>query len=266
MKPQPSPGTENPGLNSRTLCSVDAGVWRISEKVYRPGAVMPKHAHHTSNLSFVLGGALEETSGSAVNRCRAGSWVVKPAGTEHDNRVGPRGARLLELVLQEPPAGRELVYGWSHGGPEATGFLKVYRELRLGGSDAPLILTGLCESLAENPGRGSEREGPAWVPRVAERIRDTGGVVGSLASLAGEFHVHPTYLARVFRRCFGCTVGEYARGVKLGLAARMLGRQTTAPLSEIALTAGFADQSHFTRVFQAHTRLTPARYRRLLRS
>jgi AraC-like DNA-binding protein len=35
------------------------------------------------------------------------------------------------------------------------------------------------------------------------------------------------------------------------------------PLVEVALTAGFADQAHFTRVFSSAYGLTPGRYRRL---
>jgi AraC family transcriptional regulator len=38
-------------------------------------------------------------------------------------------------------------------------------------------------------------------------------------------------------------------------------RDSRSSLSEIALSAGFADQSHFTRVFRRATGLTPARFR-----
>jgi AraC family transcriptional regulator len=36
-------------------------------------------------------------------------------------------------------------------------------------------------------------------------------------------------------------------------------------LATVALAAGFADQSHFTRFFKRHTGLTPNAYRRMLR-
>jgi AraC-like DNA-binding protein len=35
------------------------------------------------------------------------------------------------------------------------------------------------------------------------------------------------------------------------------------PLAEVALTAGFADQAHFTRMFASADGLTPGRYARL---
>jgi AraC-like DNA-binding protein len=40
--------------------------------------------------------------------------------------------------------------------------------------------------------------------------------------------------------------------------------ETDEPIAQIALDAGFADQSHLTRAFKQHTGLTPAEYRRAL--
>jgi AraC family transcriptional regulator len=37
---------------------------------------------------------------------------------------------------------------------------------------------------------------------------------------------------------------------------------TDVPLAEIALAAGFADQSHFTKTFRRSRGLTPGEYRR----
>jgi transcriptional regulator GlxA family with amidase domain len=41
---------------------------------------------------------------------------------------------------------------------------------------------------------------------------------------------------------------------------------SNAPLSEIGVRAGFFDQSHFSKVFQRHTGLTPAAYRARVRA
>jgi AraC family transcriptional regulator len=38
--------------------------------------------------------------------------------------------------------------------------------------------------------------------------------------------------------------------------------QTDVPIARIAVDAGFADQSHFTRMFKRYVGTTPARYRR----
>jgi AraC family transcriptional regulator len=82
-----------------------------------------------------------------------------------------------------------------------------------------------------------------------------------LADLAREVAVHPAHLARAFRQQFGTSVGGYVRRLRLDRAAAELERSDKA-LAAIALAAGFADQSHFTRSFRRHTGFTPGAYRR----
>jgi AraC-like DNA-binding protein len=67
----------------------------------------------------------------------------------------------------------------------------------------------------------------------------------------------------VFRREFGCSVGEYVRLRRLEEAARLL-RTGTLALAAIAQVAGFADQSHFSNAFRRRFGLTPAQFRRLV--
>jgi AraC family transcriptional regulator len=85
-----------------------------------------------------------------------------------------------------------------------------------------------------------------------------------LAELARAVQVHPVHLSRTFRRRFHRTVADYVRSLRLDWSARQLATGEE-PLCAIALRAGFADQSHFGRVFKQHTGMTPARYRRSLR-
>jgi len=84
----------------------------------------------------------------------------------------------------------------------------------------------------------------------------------TLAGLAAEADVHPGHLADAFRRHFGCTVGAHVRRQRVALACRHLAG-SEAPLADIALLTGFADQSHFTRTFKRQIGLTPAAYRKM---
>ena len=72
--------------------------------------------------------------------------------------------------------------------------------------------------------------------------------------------MHPVHLARQFRASQGCTVGEYIRRVRVGFARREL-VMTDKPIAEIALSAGFFDQSQLTKTFKRVTGRTPAAYR-----
>ncbi|HET9787346.1 MAG TPA: helix-turn-helix transcriptional regulator, partial [Pyrinomonadaceae bacterium] len=80
-----------------------------------------------------------------------------------------------------------------------------------------------------------------------------------IAHLVG---VHPTHLARSFKKHYRTTVGEYLRRLRLDWATRRLS-ETEDSITEIALAAGFYDQSHFSHLFKQHTGLTPAEFRAL---
>jgi AraC family transcriptional regulator len=82
-----------------------------------------------------------------------------------------------------------------------------------------------------------------------------------LAALAG---VHPTHLLRTFRRHHGATISNYVRQRRIQ-RARTEVASAKRPLAVIALDAGFADQSHFTRVFRQAFGETPGQYARSLR-
>jgi AraC family transcriptional regulator len=81
--------------------------------------------------------------------------------------------------------------------------------------------------------------------------------LGELAEAAG---VHPSHLLRVFRARQGCSPGEFVRRRRVAFACRRLS-DTRDPLALIALASGFADQSHFCRVFRRQMGVTPAAYR-----
>src|SRR5262245_23957795 len=83
----------------------------------------------------------------------------------------------------------------------------------------------------------------------------------SLAEVAAGAGVHPSHLAEVFRGRHAMSVGEWVRLRRLEYAReKLLDRRRS--ISEVALAAGFADQSHLTRLFRAHFGVTPAEYRR----
>ena len=71
---------------------------------------------------------------------------------------------------------------------------------------------------------------------------------------------HPMQVTRAFRQHFGCSIGEYVRRLQLDEARRrVIG--SDEPLSTIAHSAGFADQSHMTRLLRRRTGMTPAKLR-----
>src|SRR5262249_59202959 len=102
-------------------------------------------------------------------------------------------------------------------------------------------------------GRGSagipRRPPPRWLARVRDILHEGFARSPTLGELAERAGMHPVHVATAFRQHYGCTVGAYLRRRRVECACRQL-TTSAAPLAEIALTAGFADQSHFSRVFK----------------
>ena len=101
---------------------------------------------------------------------------------------------------------------------------------------------------------------PDWLREVHTTVERCFRESLTLTDLARTVDVHPTHLAREFRRHYGSTIGETLRDLRVAYAKRRLA--SPASLQEIAQEAGFADQSHFTRTFRKATGMTPSMFRR----
>jgi AraC family transcriptional regulator len=77
--------------------------------------------------------------------------------------------------------------------------------------------------------------------------------------------VHPVHLAQTFHKTYQCTVGDYVRKLRIEYACHELAA-SAKPIVDIALAAGFCDQSHFTRTFKRSIGAAPSQYRESLRS
>lgn len=82
----------------------------------------------------------------------------------------------------------------------------------------------------------------------------------SLTSLAGEFFLAPTYLAKKFKEKTGKTVIQYLEEIRMEQAKEML-RTSGYSISEIALQTGYNDSNYFTRSFKRVLGMTPREYR-----
>jgi AraC family transcriptional regulator len=250
------------------------------ETCVAPFGPYPMHAHAAPGVVLLLHGSLEVTyaSGHRVagdSRGLAGALVL-PVGTPHRGRAGADGARVLILALEldrvasmQPSAAAVLAQPALLRAPRlATLGRGIARELAVGDDAAALALDGLTLELLSvlvRRDQESARPGtpPAWLRRVRDvlddRYHERALRIGDLAEVAG---VDPAHLARAFRAHFGTTAGAYLREIRVRRATEALARSSAA-LSQIALDSGFADQSHFTRVFTANYGLTPRRWRAL---
>lgn len=80
----------------------------------------------------------------------------------------------------------------------------------------------------------------------------------TLTDLAAEARLSRFQLVRNFAKAVGLTPHAYIVQRRIDLARRLIGAGT--PLAEAAFAAGFADQSHMTRVFVSKYGLSPGIY------
>jgi AraC family transcriptional regulator len=101
----------------------------------------------------------------------------------------------------------------------------------------------------------------AWQARVAKEVIDAHTATGiGLRDLAAYCGLGASQLSHAFKQTVGTAPHQWLLGRRVDKAKSFLSR-TDLPIGEIALTCGFADQSHFCRVFQRHTRVTPRTWR-----
>ena len=85
----------------------------------------------------------------------------------------------------------------------------------------------------------------------------------SLAEMAGVVGLSEFHFLRKFRVEFGCPPHRWLIEERGRLARELIKRQGLS-LKEVAFHAGFADQSHMTRLFRRLYGMTPAEYRQTL--
>ncbi|WP_322032632.1 AraC family transcriptional regulator [Paraburkholderia sp. J76] len=114
----------------------------------------------------------------------------------------------------------------------------------------------------EPAGSTPERSlGKLEVARLTEFIEENLDRPICLEDLAALVNVSRFHFSRLFKRTIGVTAISYVEQCRIRRAKSLI-LETALPLAQIALAAGFADQSHFTRRFQRHVGCTPAAFAR----
>jgi AraC family transcriptional regulator len=128
---------------------------------------------------------------------------------------------------------------------------------------ASAILQACVAHEAENGRQGRPRGGLArWqVNRLVDYIEEHLAERITGEDLATLIDVSVGQLFRAFKASVGIPPLQYVLSRRLELACSLL-RTSREPLSQIALTAGFCDQSHLCRVFRRVLGVTPATWRR----
>jgi AraC family transcriptional regulator len=146
-------------------------------------------------------------------------------------------------------------------------------EFSTGDLGAPLTTESLANLMAvhllrhvpslKQPTRGARNELPRTKLRaVLEYVEKHLDASPTLEQMAAIARLSPTYFASQFKRTTGLPPYRYVIGRRIARAKQALQTGGELSLAQVALQAGFSDQSQFSRHFKRFIGVTPGEFRR----
>ncbi len=242
----------------------------ISESVYKTKASLPEHSHELAFFTLILKGGYSEKYGGKRFAYSPMTVLWRGPETSHEDSIDAAGSHFFFIEIARTCLDKLFQYErrvpehlFEQNGALSWLASRLRHEVAEGEVCVPLIAEGITlEMLAHLTRKNvtAETRAPKWLRRVVERLNDEFTENISCEELAAEAKVHPVHLASTFRRFYNQTIGEYTQKKRVAHASQLL-LDREIPLTEIAYSAGFSDQSHFTRVFKRFTGLTPGAFR-----
>ncbi len=251
----------------RPLQTLEAGGFLVLEVSYTPSLALPRHGHDEAALCFPFRGAFDESVDGRTYECGAYDVMVRPPQVRHSNRYDAKGARCV-LVGLTPECLQRLtphtsLFDTAGVVPREAGrsiAMRIHRELMAHDASSAIAMEGLVLEVIGESSRPRRGAPPRWLQDARDYIHANWTARPSLADIARAGGIHPASLVRGFRAHLRCSPGEYLRRVRLEHARNAL-MTTQRSIADIALEAGFYDQSHFTNAFRRHFGITPAQLR-----
>lgn len=232
---------------------------------YAPGERHGLHTDTHSRISFLIGGSYREEGRPGPIRMLPGHVLLKSRRAKHEDEFGADGAEIaaVEFVDEDPFEASDAPDLWRQRADgfalrHATSFLEAALAGDLRASKAAGV--DLVTATTEHAGRRTAP--PRWLVRLQQELEEFALANVDVSARAREAGVHPAHASRLFRQCFDSSITEHAQAQSVRRAYGPLTRG--ASLSDVALSAGFYDQSHMTRVFRRVTGRTPGAHRAAL--
>jgi AraC family transcriptional regulator len=268
--------TAEPPSPDPLLC-FDTGVRRrrtadtitIAEICAAPDSLAVMHAHDEAFLMIVFAGrSIARNAGNPELHYVAGSAYVHPPLHQHSVATGKTPFRAISIHL-----GAEWFQhlgGTARGVREVSSLflpsLRLQQELSSWSAASPLVVEGLVLGLLGVIARDAARQEiaePRWLPLVDAAMRFLPPRQLTVAELARRSGVHPVHLSRTWHRFRGSSIGDAIRRARIETACCRIAEDAPS-LLELAREVGFADQTHFTRVFKQVAGMTPGAFRAAL--
>jgi AraC family transcriptional regulator len=241
----------------------------VSESVYEKKMPLPEHSHELAFFTLILNGRYSEEFGGKEFSYSPMTVVWRQADTSHKDSIDSNSSRFFFVEIERAclekllPTGNVPDHLWERSGSLSWLAHRLRNEMAYGENFSPLIAEGITLEMIGSLTRkktAGDKKPPAWLLRIVEKLNVEFSENFSSEELAAEAGVHPVHLAAAFRRFYHRTIGEYVQNLRIAHASKLLLKKEIS-LAEIAVSGGFADQSHFTRVFKRLTGITPGAFR-----
>jgi len=236
----------------------------------------PRHSHDQYGIGIVDAGGHASWSGRGQVEAGPGHFICVNPGEVHDGRAVGHQGRSWRILYFDPALMHEICTEVLEHLPATWMFAApVFADSRLRGSfeaafdhadsgrpDAMACETALLRLVARLGVHSTENRSPGvttpGIGRARRWIEDDPGAPLTLAQLAAEAGMSRYQLIRGFARELGLPPHAYLLQRRLALARRLM--RAGLGLADVALEAGFHDQSHLTRCFTRQFGVTPKRY------
>ncbi len=255
--------------------AIQAGPFFISMTAHHAGQRLGRHHHEYACFHYVLDGMYTETELRSTRLIPTGSGLFKPPHFPHWNEFTEPSSTLR---IEYP---QDTLRHFERQLPNKISTIlcpslsractALSNELTHSDDCSALAAEGLALEVMARSLRqvgsicSSSKTAPPWLRQCEGMLRDGYRRSQRFTQIAHELQVSRTHLATIFRIHYGCTMGEFVRMLRVDYVKRMIVNSNMSH-AQVALDAGFADQSHCNRVFRRLTGLTPTQWARHVRT
>ena len=239
----------------------------------------PRHWHDEVLVCAITGGGGWLETPGRPEATGPGCLFTVSAGQVHANRATPGGCSFVSIYLSARGLDDTLGPGWgtsaaleavptrvTGGGPIRSALARLHRVL--GAPASRLHRAAALHELVSTLLRGgsgveSSRSGdaePRAVSRAEAYLRAHWDRPVSLSELSRAAGLSPFHLHRSFSRSVGLPPHAFQLQLRVDRAKTLLAGGLD--IAAVAHRTGFADQSHFTRIFRRSVGVTPGRFPR----
>lgn len=236
-----------------------------------------RHTHDQFGIGVIVRGAQKSFSGRGIVEAETGDVITVNPGEVHDGLPLGESGRAWRMLYFDPATLTDPIYALTNGRSDsaelshpvmrdpasAASFLSLFRVMTdphggyseiEGRENLLVVLARLIDHSDEKRRPGASKA----IGRARERIDDDPSAPLTLGELAAIGGVSQFQLIRGFSKVTGFTPHAYLVQRRLQRARKMIALGAT--LSYAAQAAGFADQSHMTRLFVRTYGMSPGIY------